>query len=61
MDFAEIAGRFGGVPVFNQTRCFTRLHVDKAYGERLQKFRAMRRRADPQDRMLNQFFAEFMS
>lgn len=61
MDFAEVAERFGGVPVFNQTRCFTRSQADKAYGERLQKFRAMRRRADPEGRMLNQFFAEFMS
>jgi FAD/FMN-containing dehydrogenase len=61
MDFAYVAERFGGVPVFNQTRCFTRAQADKAYGERLQKFRAMRRRVDPENRMLNQFFAEFMN
>jgi len=61
MDFAEVAGRFGGVPVFNQTRCFTRSQAEQAYGLRLEKFRAMRRRADPHGRMLNQFFAEFMN
>ncbi len=60
MDFAELAGHFQGMPVFNQTRCFTRAQAEAAYGPRLEKFRAMRRRADPQDRLLNQFFAEFM-
>ena len=61
LDFAELAARFDGIPVFNQTRGFTAAHVHRAYGARLQRFRMMRRRADPRDRMLNQYFAEFMS
>ena len=45
-----------GVPLFNQTPLLTRNHVVKAFGERLVKFEAVRRRFDPQDRMLNQYF-----
>jgi len=58
LDFARIASRFGGVPVFNQTRNFDHEQVLRAYGKRLERFRAMRRKLDPQNRLLNQFFAE---
>ena len=58
MDFAAIASRFGGIPVFNQTPGFQPEHAAKAYGARLERFRILRRQMDPQDRLLNQFFAE---
>jgi FAD/FMN-containing dehydrogenase len=57
-DFGAIAARFGGVPVFNLTVGSKPEHAAKAYGARLQKFRALRQQMDPQDRMLNQYFAE---
>ncbi len=58
IDFAAIASRFGGIPILNQTRGFTPEQASKAYGERLSKFRTLRQQMDPQDRLLNQFFAE---
>ncbi len=60
IDFAEVAGRFGGVPVFNQTRCFAPAVSRQAYAERLDHFRAMRRHSDPKDRMINQYFREYI-
>lgn len=58
LDFAKISVRFDGVPLFNQTRGFTAEQVQQAYGKRLERFRAMRRKLDPENRLLNQFFAE---
>lgn len=58
LDFARIAARFDGVPLFNQTRGFTPEQVQKAYSKRLVRFRAMREKLDPQNRLFNQFFAE---
>jgi FAD/FMN-containing dehydrogenase len=58
LDFAKISARFGGVPLLNQTRGFTAEQVQEAYGRRIERFRAMRRKLDPQNRLLNQFFAE---
>ena len=60
IDFAAIATRFDGVPVMNQTRGFTEAQAARAYGQRLKRFRSLRRQMDPQDRLLNQFFAEHM-
>ncbi len=58
IDFAGIASNFGGIPMFNQTPGFTPEQAARAYGKRLKHFRAMRRKADPENRLLNQFFAE---
>ncbi len=58
LDFARIAARFDGVPLFNQTCGFEPEQVRQAYGKRLERFRAMRRKLDAQNRLLNQFFAE---
>jgi hypothetical protein len=58
LEFAEFAIGFAGIPLFNQTRGFTGSYVDDVYGERLAQFRALRKRLDPEDRVLNQFFAE---
>ena len=42
--------------MFNQTRAFTPVHAGNAYGKRLNKFRSIRRKTDPDNRLLNQFF-----
>jgi hypothetical protein len=60
IDFAKISAHFGGIPSLNQTRGFTPDQVAGAYGKRLDRFRAFRRRFDPKGRLLNQFFAEFV-
>lgn len=48
---------WGGVPLFNQTPHLTRELVVRAFGERLARFEEVRRRFDPQGRMLNEYFA----
>ena len=58
LDFADLAARFGGIPLFNQTRGMSPRHADEAYGGRLRRFRKLRRQLDPENRCLNQFFAE---
>jgi hypothetical protein len=58
IDFASIASNFDGIPMFNETPGFTTNQAARAYGKRLERFRAMRRQADPENRLLNQFFAE---
>lgn len=58
LDFADLAARFGGIPIFNQTRGMSPQHAHAAYGRRLARFRKLRRQLDPENRCLNQFFAE---
>jgi len=60
LDFADLAARFGGIPLFNQTRGMSPHHAQEAYGQRLQRFRKVRRELDPHNRCLNQFFAEYI-
>jgi hypothetical protein len=61
LDFANIATHFGGIPLFNQTRGFSPEQVKQAYGKRLMAFQAMRTKADPDGRLLNQFFTEHLA
>ncbi|MEE4184793.1 MAG: FAD-binding oxidoreductase [Gammaproteobacteria bacterium] len=58
LECAEFAAHFRGIPVFNQTLSCKASDARRAYGERLERFRAMRQRLDPADRLLNQYFAE---
>jgi hypothetical protein len=60
LDFAEFAARFKGIPVFNQTRGIKPGYASRVYGERLKRFCDIRKRLDPKDRLLNQFFAEHL-
>ena len=60
LGFAEFAAHFRGLPVFNQTPSFRPAYARRIYGERLHRFRAMRQRLDPEDRLLNQYFAEHL-
>ncbi|MGI9307694.1 MAG: FAD-binding protein [Gammaproteobacteria bacterium] len=58
LEYADFASRFGGVPLFNQSKSFTPEHVKAAFGEALQQFRVMRERMDPDGRFRNQFFLQ---
>jgi hypothetical protein len=60
VDFGRIAANFSGIPLFNQTKGFTPDQASVAYGKRLKVFRAARQKADPENRLLNQFFAEYI-
>jgi hypothetical protein len=60
VDLAEFATTHGGVPFFNQTQGATTELAASRYGKRLNVFRNTRRKLDPNDRLLNQFFASYM-
>ncbi|MDP6674690.1 MAG: FAD-binding oxidoreductase [Gammaproteobacteria bacterium] len=60
LDFADLAARFDGIPLFNQTRGMLPRHAHDAYGQRLVRFRELRRQHDAENRCLNQFFAEYI-
>jgi hypothetical protein len=58
LDFSRIASAFQGIPLFNLTRHFTAEQTATAYANQLRRFRDIRRRTDPKNRLLNQFFLE---
>ena len=58
IEYAEFANRYDGIPLFNQTKGFTAVYAAEVFGKRLEQFQKMRRRLDPENRLLNQFFAE---
>lgn len=49
----------GGRPLFNQTRWLTPEQGRRAFGDKLDQFNEIRRKYDPRDRLLNEFFAGF--
>ena len=59
-EFADFAASHSGIPLFNQTRGMASGQAVEAYGERLQRFAKVRRQLDPENRCLNQFFAEYI-
>lgn len=59
-EYAEFAARYHGIPLFNQTPSFASACVARAFGRRLKEFTQMRQHLDPQNRMLNQFFSQYM-
>ena len=61
LDFADFAAKHRGVPLFNQTRNVTSEYVTSRFDRRLAFFSRVRRELDPHDRMLNQYFAAYMS
>lgn len=61
LNLDDLARGFGGVPLFNQTKGLSVPTAQAAYGSRLQFFKKARRGLDPEDRMINQFFASFVS
>ncbi len=58
--YNEFCSRHNGVPLFNQSDRFTREQTVKAFGNRIQKFQDYRRRFDPTNRLLNDFFRELL-
>lgn len=59
--FNQFCSERGGVPLFNQTKWITAEQVRKAFGQRLSKFNTYRRRYDPTDRLLNDYFRELLA
>jgi hypothetical protein len=60
IDLAEFAEKWGGIPLVNQSRSLRAEHVIQSYNRRLDFFRNLRRRLDPENRLLNPFLAQFM-
>lgn len=60
IDLADFAERWGGVPLINQSRSLRAEHVIQSYNRRLDFFRRLRRRMDPDNRLLNPFLAQFL-
>jgi hypothetical protein len=59
--YNEFCSARGGRPLFNQTRWLTPAQARLAFGERLDIFNEIRRKYDPEDRLLNEYFAGFFS
>jgi FAD/FMN-containing dehydrogenase len=51
----------GGEPLFNQTPFLTKEQAQKAFGGRLKLFADYRRQADPDNRLLDSYFRDFLS
>ncbi|MDJ0814116.1 MAG: FAD-binding oxidoreductase [Woeseiaceae bacterium] len=60
IDLAEFAEKYGGIPLISQSRALRAEHVIQSYNRRLDFFRRMRRKLDPDKRFLNPFLAQFM-
>lgn len=50
----------GGIPLLNQTPRLTASHVRRAFGERLARFEEVRRKFDPENRLLNPYFEQLL-
>ena len=60
IDFGEFAEARGGLPVFNQTKAGTPQHVESIMGPRLETFRKVRMKLDPDNRLVNPFLMQYM-
>ncbi len=60
IDLAEFAEMWGGIPLVSQSRSLRAEHVIQSYNRRMDYFRRLRRKVDPENRMLNPFLAQFM-
>lgn len=59
MELADFAEEWGAMPLFNQSRCMEMRYASLALGSRLEFFRKVRQRMDPNNRMLNPFLAQY--
>ncbi|MBT8103786.1 MAG: FAD-binding oxidoreductase [Gammaproteobacteria bacterium] len=57
IDLAQFAENWGGTPLFSQSRAFRAEQAAQSYSTRLEFFRKIRRKLDPDDRLLNPFLA----
>jgi FAD/FMN-containing dehydrogenase len=60
MDLAAFAGKWGGVPIFSQTRAAEQRQVELAFGSRLEFFRKFRRHLDRDGRLLNPYLSQYL-
>lgn len=60
IEFNEFCSQRGGTPLLNQTRSLTQEQTTLAFGARLKLFNALRKRLDPDDRMLNVYFQQVL-
>ena len=59
LDLSEFAENWGGTPMFNQTQVVRESHVGQMYAGRVEFFRKIRRQLDPENRLLNSYFARY--
>jgi hypothetical protein len=59
--YNEFCSERNGVPLFNQTANLTPAIMKKAVGDRLQVLAETRKKYDPEDRLLNEFFRPFLA
>ena len=59
IDLAEFAEQWGGTPLVSQSRALRAEYVIQTYSRRLDFFRQMRRKLDPENRLLSPFLAQF--
>jgi len=59
LEFADFAEKWNGIPFLDQTDGLSSGQVAASLGSRLEFFRKMRRRLDPDGRLLNPYLAQF--
>mgnify|MGYP001812585060 FL=1 len=58
IDLALFAERWGGTPLFSQSRAFRAEHALQTYTSRVDFFKKIRQQLDPEKRLLNPFLAQ---
>jgi FAD/FMN-containing dehydrogenase len=61
LDYNQWCSEHDGVPLFNQTYGLTREQVLRAFADRVAEFETRRKRFDPEDRLLNDYFRELLN
>ena len=56
--YNEYCSSEGGVPLFNQTKWISPKQARKAFGDRIDQFRAALEKYDPEQRMVNTYFRD---
>lgn len=56
-EYNQFCSNLGGFPMFNQTWGVTKPQAEKAFGERLEEFKVIRKEIDPTNRFINNYFA----
>jgi len=60
IDLADFAEQWGGMPIFSQSRSVRADYARSAYGPRLEVFKRLRSRLDPDDRLLSPFLSQYL-
>jgi hypothetical protein len=59
--YNDFCSEHGGWPLFNQTPWLTPAQTRKAFGDRVDRFQAIRKQFDPDDRYLSGFWREILA